>query len=202
MFLDYNFDDKIMSTDKFVQIRGKNSTRDLLAKLSDKHGRKQYEFLDQTLQFFKETGFDPKETEFELPGAELKKLRNSLVSFIRKQEKDILRPLASQMDEFMTTYAGHIANSNPDKFSSTTVKEEAKPETGLKMKGLYMPGSDQVRKDSDSVTKIQIEKEKLENQIQTFEKKMKALKNRFSERRGTFSVELTEVEFESIFNVH
>lgn len=56
------------------------------------------------VDFFQKTGYDPAE-EFETPAAEVKKLRNTLVSFIRKQEKDYIVPLNDKMDHLIKVTA-------------------------------------------------------------------------------------------------
>jgi hypothetical protein len=89
----------------FVKINVKPETREKLNKLSKLHQRRMYIFLEQAVDFFDRTGFDPLQSDVESPAAEMKKLRNSLVSFIRKQEKDLLVPMMDRVDEMVKTMA-------------------------------------------------------------------------------------------------
>jgi hypothetical protein len=97
----------------FVKINVKPETREKLNKLSKLHQRRMYIFLEQAVDFFDRTGFDPLQSDVESPAAEMKKLRNSLVSFIRKQEKDLLVPMMDRVDEMVKTMAVVMKDSSP-----------------------------------------------------------------------------------------
>jgi len=95
----------------FVKINVKPETREKLNKLSKLHQRRMYLFLEQAVDFFDRTGYDPLQSDVESPAAEMKKLRNSLVSFIRKQEKDLLVPMMDRVDEMVKTMAVVLKNN-------------------------------------------------------------------------------------------
>lgn len=88
---------------KAVWIWPKTKTR--LEKLAQKHTLSQVETIDQMTIFFEKTGFDPQNTEMDSPVMEVKKLRNTIVSFIRKQEKEMLAPLVSKVDVMVSQLA-------------------------------------------------------------------------------------------------
>jgi|GEM_PF-2083123 len=97
---------KVLSTSK-------KSFDGLLTKLSKSEKRYGYQFFQQMVDFFQKTGYDPAE-EFETPAAEVKKLRNTLVSFIRKQEKDYIVPLNDKVDHLIkVTAAAAVASTVP-----------------------------------------------------------------------------------------
>jgi len=119
----------------FVKINVKPETREKLNKLSKLHQRRMYIFLEQVVDFFDRTGFDPLQSDVESPAAEMKKLRNSLVSFIRKQEKDLLIPMMDRVDEMVKTMAVVVKDS-PSLEAKKNIQQPSIPKSnsgGLKI---------------------------------------------------------------------
>jgi hypothetical protein len=114
-------------------IRIKRTDKPLLEKLSKKEGISQVEFLGQSLMYFAETGYSPI-ARHQLPAEELAKLRNTLVSFIRKQEKDILAPMSSKVDVIAATLSrgaspvGRPVPPAPQKVERAVEEEKKKDE--------------------------------------------------------------------------
>jgi hypothetical protein len=87
------------------------------------------------VDFFDKTGFDPLQSDVESPAAEMKKLRNSLVSFIRKQEKDLLIPMMDRVDEMVKTMAVVVKDS-PSLEAKNNIQQPSIPKSnpgGLKI---------------------------------------------------------------------
>jgi hypothetical protein len=74
-------------------------TKGRIIKLAKKHEHYGYEIVDASVRFFEKAGYDPCDMEnIEAPAEELKKLRNSIVSFFRKHETEFLTPLVDKLD--------------------------------------------------------------------------------------------------------
>jgi hypothetical protein len=88
----------------------------------------QVAFLDSVMQFMKKTGVNPKDFEVLSPAEEIKKLRDTLVSFLRKQEKDFILPVFGQMEALMVRFMQYIEEEAPkiagEKKISTFKKED------------------------------------------------------------------------------
>lgn len=73
----------------------------------------QVAFLDATMKFMKKTGVNPKDFEVLSPAEEIKKLRDTLVSFMRKQEKDFILPVFGQMETLIVRFMQYIEEEAP-----------------------------------------------------------------------------------------
>lgn len=114
----------------FVVIKAQAQTREKLGKLSKEAGLKQYIYLDHVLSFFEKTGHDPRDTEVASPAEEIKKFRNTIVSFIRRQEKDLLLPMMDRVEEMLKAQARLLQDSStatlpPKSESSSDTKSES-----------------------------------------------------------------------------
>jgi len=124
---------KVLSTSK-------KSFDGLLTKLSKSEKRYGYQFFQQMVDFFQKTGYDPAE-EFESPAAEVKKLRNTLVSFIRKQEKDYIVPLNDKVDHLIKVTAAAVPATET---SSNNVQQMPKMDKATDPKVLEKSSDDPV----------------------------------------------------------
>jgi hypothetical protein len=83
---------------------------DILKELSKENGTKtQKEFVQSMILYFKETGIDPK-AKNRSTAEELSKLRNTVIAFIREQEKKKLDPLIERMNETFAFLLDHYKN--------------------------------------------------------------------------------------------
>jgi len=94
-----------------VLTSSKKDFEEMLERFGKHNKRYGYQLFQQMIGYFQKTGHDPAE-EFESPAAEVKKLRNTLVSFIRKQEKDYIVPLNDKMDHLIKVTAAATAAPN------------------------------------------------------------------------------------------
>ncbi|MEM6768058.1 MAG: BfmA/BtgA family mobilization protein [Bacteroidota bacterium] len=171
-----------------VIIKGKRTSRTLLGELANQHHLKQYEFLDYALVFFKQTGHDPREAEISSPAEELKKLRNTLVSFIRRQEKDILLPMMDRVEETLKLQVKHIQNSGSSIHSSSkVVPSKAPPRKSAKGRLLIPPSAMK-------------NKAELISDCHTPEAKLAFLKTKLSASGMGYQLNLSEDEFRQLFN--
>jgi hypothetical protein len=89
----------------------------ILKDLAKEHGAKtQQEFFNSMILYFKETGINPK-AKNKSTADELSKLRNTIISFIREQEKKKLDPIIEKLNEtfeFMRNYYKNEAVTKDD----------------------------------------------------------------------------------------
>ncbi|MFD2827617.1 BfmA/BtgA family mobilization protein [Leeuwenhoekiella polynyae] len=71
-----------------------------LTKLSEVYNLKYYELVEEMIGYFKKTGINPKESKNENPSRALKELDKRMVSFLKVQERDILKPLRQEVYEY------------------------------------------------------------------------------------------------------
>lgn len=79
----------------------KKETKSILDKLVEKHGGLQRDFIHKMVVYFQNTGTDP--DTFIMPSAaeELKKFRDTIIGFMRKQEADYIKPTFGKMNSMM-----------------------------------------------------------------------------------------------------
>lgn len=117
---------------KYANIKVLTSSKKDFDEMLERFGKNEkrygYQLFQQMMGYFQKTGYDPAE-EFETPAAEMKKLRNTLVSFIRKQEKDYIIPLNDKVDHLIkVTAAATFQATVPSKFQQMSVEEKVKKE--------------------------------------------------------------------------
>jgi len=67
------------------------------------------------MQYMKETGVNPKDFVVLSPAEEIKKLRDTVVSFLRKQEKDFILPVFGHMEALIVRFMKYIEEEAPKK---------------------------------------------------------------------------------------
>jgi hypothetical protein len=135
-----------------IHSTSKKSFDDLLRKFSKNEKRYGYQLFEQMVDFFQKTGQDPAE-EFETPAAEVKKLRNTLVSFIRRQEKEILAPMSSKVDVMASIL------SRDGAYRAASVERVVGP-TDVVVKVEERPRVTDSKKEKESVAATDSEREK------------------------------------------
>jgi hypothetical protein len=71
------------------------------------------DFLDAMAKYFEVTGVNPKDQVILSPSEEIKKLRDTLVSFMRKQENDFIKPTFGKMDTLIARFIKYIEEEAP-----------------------------------------------------------------------------------------
>ena len=66
--------------------------------LAERFSITQVDLMEAMVSFFESSGHDPRDSDMKTPAQEMRNLRNTLVSFIRRQEKEILAPMSSKVD--------------------------------------------------------------------------------------------------------
>lgn len=177
----------------FVVIKASRQSRDLLTKLSQEYDVRKYIYLQYVLEFFDKTGYDPQDTKIASPAEEVKKLRNTFVSFLRKQEKDLLYPLLDRVEQTLILQTKLIQEQRQN---IPPVKEpKAKP---VKSGRLLIPASAYKNRERP-VPQETVDRET----YQKLKAKLAFLESRIevaaSGGKKTYKVELTELEYERVF---
>ena len=111
-------------------IRFTKENREYIGKSADKHSKPMGEFAYQCVYFVTENGYNPFLMEQALASEEMKKLKSQLISFIRTQEKEYIKPLAASMTEVkkeLINYRGvlqqiQINTAEPEGLKTTAIK--------------------------------------------------------------------------------
>ncbi|WP_298246114.1 BfmA/BtgA family mobilization protein [uncultured Christiangramia sp.] len=82
-----------------------------LAKLSDAFGFSYYKLVEEMITYFKKTGINPLDSKNENPSMALKTLDKRLISFIKIQERDILKPLRQEVYDYSQEQKQEIQKS-------------------------------------------------------------------------------------------
>ncbi|HAF28303.1 MAG TPA: hypothetical protein DCG75_04565 [Bacteroidales bacterium] len=100
---------------KYKSIRIGENYKEILSKLlavSDLKTEKDY--IESALNYFTETGLDPLDKIQSISG-EVKKMKDTVISFIRTHEKTKLLPMLNQVDEVTNTFVEYLRKSAPIK---------------------------------------------------------------------------------------
>jgi signal recognition particle GTPase len=73
------------------------------------------DFLEAMAKYFEITGLNPKDQVVLSPAEELKKFRDTIVSFMRKQENDYIKPTFGKMDTLIARFTDYINEEAPKK---------------------------------------------------------------------------------------
>jgi ferritin len=82
----------------YSTIRIKPKTKNAADRLAEKYNMNLLEFYDAMDSYFDKTGLNPKDMVVLSPAEELKKFRDTIIAFMRKQEKDFIMPVFSRID--------------------------------------------------------------------------------------------------------
>ena len=77
---------------KYETLNSNGDTKITIARLAKKFDMSLVDFLDAMAKYFEVTGLNPKDQVILSPAEELKKFRDTIVSFMRKQENDFIKP--------------------------------------------------------------------------------------------------------------
>ncbi|WP_020531889.1 BfmA/BtgA family mobilization protein [Flexithrix dorotheae] len=185
----------------YYNIRISLTSKKLLENLQKRLDRNRMDIIEECLQFFESTGYDPA-GHTKSPEEELKKLRDSLVSFIRTQEKKILVPMAAQVDALTLKVGDYMSRNSVELPVTKKPKVTEKPLEKVKVS---------VQEMSEPSASLQAEKQALQIRLEKAEKENKRLKNhlrtlkeRVKQRKIGFSdhyvIEASREEIQSFFD--
>jgi hypothetical protein len=110
---------------KYETLNSNSDTKITIARLAKKFDMSLVDFLDAMAKYFEVTGVNPKDQVILSPAEEIKKLRDTLVSFMRKQESDFIKPTFGKMDTLIARFIKYIEEEAP-KNGDVTVQNKMK----------------------------------------------------------------------------
>jgi signal recognition particle GTPase len=99
----------------YASIKIKSKTKSSADRLMKKFEMNGLEFYDSVMEYFEVTGVNPKDQVILSPAEELKKFRDTIVSFMRKQENDFIKPTFGKMDTLIARFTDYINEEAPKK---------------------------------------------------------------------------------------
>src|SRR5450759_4036896 len=103
----------------YASIKIKSKTKNSVDRLMKKFEMNGLEFYDSVMEYNEITGLHPKDQVLISPTEELKKLRDTLVSFMRKQENDFIKPTFGKMDTLIARFIKYIEEEAPKNGEAT-----------------------------------------------------------------------------------
>jgi signal recognition particle GTPase len=100
---------------KYETLNSNSETKITIARLAKKFDMSLVDFLEAMAKYFEITGLNPKDQVVLSPAEELKKFRDTIVSFMRKQENDYIKPTFGKMDTLMARFTDYINEEAPKK---------------------------------------------------------------------------------------
>jgi hypothetical protein len=100
---------------EYALIKVRPETKKVTSRLAKKHSLNMLDFMEAMAQYFDTTGVNPKDQVILSPAEELKKFRDTIVSFMRKQENDFIKPTFGKMDTLIARFTDYINEEAPKK---------------------------------------------------------------------------------------
>jgi len=98
---------------KYVTISITPKSKIIIDRLADKYEMSQKDFAEAMAKYFDTTGVNPKDIQVLSPAEELKKFRDTIISFMRKQENDFIKPTFGKMDTLIARFVTYIEEEAP-----------------------------------------------------------------------------------------
>lgn len=103
---------------KYATINTTTETKVTILKLADKFNISQVQLLNEMAIYFEKTGVNPSDLLILSPADELKKFRDTIISFLRKQEKDFIMPVFSRIDTVAMLLTKHLQKEDTNNSNS------------------------------------------------------------------------------------
>jgi hypothetical protein len=100
---------------KYETLNSNSETKITIARLAKKFDMSLVDFLEAMAKYFEVTGLNPKDQVVLSPAEELKKFRDTIVSFMRKQENDFIKPTFGKMGTLIARFTDYINEEAPKK---------------------------------------------------------------------------------------
>jgi hypothetical protein len=98
---------------KYVTISITPKSKIIIDRLADKYEMSQKDFAEAMAKYFDTTGVNPKDMQVLSPAEELKKFRDTIISFMRKQENDFIKPTFGKMDTLIARFVTYLDEEAP-----------------------------------------------------------------------------------------
>ena len=104
---------------KYETLNSNSETKITIDRLAKKFDMSLVDFMEAMAKYFEVTGVNPKDQVILSPAEELKKFRDTIISFMRKQEKDFIKPTFGKMDTLIARFVQYIEEEAPKKTDVT-----------------------------------------------------------------------------------
>jgi hypothetical protein len=98
---------------KYETLNSNSETKIAIDKMAKKYQMSRVDFLGAMVKYFEVTGVNPKDQVILSPAEELKKFRDTIISFMRKQESDFIKPTFGKMDTLIARFIKYIDEEAP-----------------------------------------------------------------------------------------
>lgn len=162
---------------KYEMLNVSSDTKIYITKQAKNHKKTIVQYMDEVSNYFEKTGVNPADMVILSPAEELKKTRETIISFLRKQEKDFIVPVFSRIDYLAILLTNKFEDKNEEqnvKDGLLSLKESVKPIASIEHKTKI---EEQITGESSTKTddKIQEEYNKLKKEHQLLEQKYKTV---------------------------
>ncbi len=164
-------------------------TKQIIDKLVDKHGGLQRDFIHKMVVYFQNTGTDPDTYIMPSPAEELKKFRDTIISFMRKQESDFIKPTFGKMQSLMEMMVRFMEEEKAAKPGNKELK--APPE-----KQVISPTERQ-----ELTSKESEELKRLENELDIKKQQLSTMKQYFLEVCNSVEKKSTGMQKKNVVNM-
>ena len=98
---------------EYALIKVRPETKKVTSRLAKKHSLNMLDFMEAMANYFDTTGVNPRDMQVLSPAEELKKFRDTIISFMRKQENDVIKPTFGKMDTLIARFVKYIDEEAP-----------------------------------------------------------------------------------------
>lgn len=186
---------------EYENIRIYPKTKNAVSSLAKKWEMTQVVFLEAAMEYFQKTGVNPKDHQVLSPAEELKKFRDTIISFMRRQEKDFIKPVFGRMDALIAIFMKYIEEEAPRKGdalkSELLLHQQQIPEDTDEGK-IYLPEAVFNDRNSALANELERERTKLKKAKEYFGKVMDSIEVKSTGLQKKPVVELPMGEIKSI----
>ena len=173
---------------KYVTISITPKSKIIIDRLADKYEMSQKDFAEAMAKYFDTTGVNPKDMQVLSPAEELKKFRDTIISFMRKQENDFIKPTFGKMDTLIARFVTYIDDEAPK-------RGEASGQNKAKLLLTSTDGSIEEKNGLSNNQGVRIEAES--EDYKTLLEKYKRLELKLNTTKGYFENVLSHTEEKS-----
>ena len=171
---------------QYESIRIYPKTKNAISQLAKKWELTQVNFLESAMEYFKKTGVNPLDDKVLSPAEELKKFRDTIISFMRKQEKDYILPVFGNMEALIARFMRYIEEEAPRKTNPVPIGDLiSQTREELKQKKNKNPGKE------ISNPEVQTDDQYLLNELERERKKLNTVREYFGKILSSIEVKST-----------
>ena len=168
----------------FQNLKIKQKDKPIIDKLAEKWDRPLWKIVHQMANYFHKTGYDPSMVEEKEVRKELDKFKSTIISFIRKQEKDIIIPLAGKIDSILAVSTAALEQQKNASYSLIAEEKDDSPQQKT-------PPKEDFTTDflNTQLQETQIALEKAEKEVKRYRMLMDNLEKKGQFKKNSFVVD-------------